>query len=145
MSRRNSGSYAADVRNDEGLGMAGQRSEIYCGDFDARTIPLNTAAPTWLRLQLRLEMLSDAPFVEPEVTSVRVVGKSFAKLNEYDPDFVPFTCRHSCATRLLQAGCTVRAVMAWMGHRDISMTMKYAKLVPEDLVNASQLLLQKKK
>ena len=55
-------------------------------------------------------------------------------LNEFSSDFVPYTARHTCATRLVQGGMNLKAVKEWMGHKTIDMTMKYVKLVPSDLV-----------
>lgn len=141
----------ANVRNDEALGHVIDINEVKstAGTSDARTIPLNKdAVSAWFAASAATlgDKSSDAPFEYFDSNERARCWKIIRKeLNEYDPDFVPYTCRHTCATRLIQAGCNVRAVMAWMGHRDISMTMKYVKLVPEDLVNASQLLLQKKK
>ena len=43
--------------------------------------------------------------------------------------------RHSCATRLLQGGLDIYRVKDWLGHKNISTTEKYAKLVPTNLVS----------
>jgi integrase len=54
--------------------------------------------------------------------------------------FVFYTCRHTCATRLLSRGVNVKVVQSWMGHKDITMTLRYAKLVPTDLAAARDLM-----
>lgn len=55
-------------------------------------------------------------------------------------DVVPHTCRHTCASRLVQVGVDLRRVMMWMGHRSINTTMIYAHLAPEDLFSAADML-----
>lgn len=43
------------------------------------------------------------------------------------------TFRHTCASRLIQAGVDLHRVMKWMGHMDIKTTLRYADLAPKDL------------
>jgi integrase len=57
-----------------------------------------------------------------------------------DPNFVPHVCRHSCASRLVKAGVSLPVVQQWMGHSTIQTTMKYAHLMPVDLLNAAAAL-----
>lgn len=45
----------------------------------------------------------------------------------------PHVLRHTCATRLVQNKVDIRRVMAWLGHRNIKTTLRYAKLANEDL------------
>lgn len=54
-----------------------------------------------------------------------------------DPDFVPYICRHTCASRLVQRGIPLSVVMLWMGHKSIQMTMRYAKHAPADFAAAA--------
>lgn len=53
-----------------------------------------------------------------------------------DPDFVPYACRHTCATRLLQAGVDIYTVKKWLGHKSINTTLRYLHLQPGMLTNA---------
>ena len=73
-----------------------------------------------------------------------VISKHWARLRRAAPDaagtFVFYTCRHTCATRLLSRGVNIKVVQSWMGHRDISMTLRYAKLIPQDLAQARDLI-----
>lgn len=62
-----------------------------------------------------------------------------------DEEFVPHLCRHTCATRLVQAGVPLIAVKEWMGHKSIQVTMRYAKLAPEQLFSALDALNQSRK
>ena len=69
-----------------------------------------------------------------------VISRHWARLRRKDPEFLKeyvfYTCRHTCATRLLSCGVNVKVVQDWMGHKDIKMTLRYAKLVPADLADA---------
>lgn len=57
-----------------------------------------------------------------------------------DPQFVPHACRHTTASRLVQSGVDLRRVQAFMGHKGIQMTLRYAHLAPTDLQLAAQAL-----
>ena len=57
-----------------------------------------------------------------------------------DPQFVPHMLRHTCATRLSQAGVSMPIIKEWMGHTTITTTARYAHFSPTDLRNAASLL-----
>ena len=61
-------------------------------------------------------------------------------LNNYDPLFIFYCTRHTCATRLLQGGMDIKRVKDWLGHKNISTTERYAKLVPANLVSGLDIL-----
>ena len=44
-----------------------------------------------------------------------------------DRAFVPYLCRHTFATRLVQRGVPIDVVSRLLGHTNIQMTMRYAK------------------
>ncbi|WP_375567119.1 tyrosine-type recombinase/integrase [Oceaniradius stylonematis] len=50
-----------------------------------------------------------------------------------DPQFVPHMLRHTCASRLVQAGIDLRRVQTFLGHQTIQMTLRYAHLATDDL------------
>ena len=50
-----------------------------------------------------------------------------------DRHFVPYVCRHTCASRMVQRGVALPVVMEWMGHKAMQMTMRYAHLAPANL------------
>lgn len=56
------------------------------------------------------------------------------------PDVVRHTLRHTCASRLVQAGVDLRRVRDWLGHKSIQVTMRYAHLAPRDLHIAADAL-----
>lgn len=57
-----------------------------------------------------------------------------------DPHFVPYICRHTCASRLAQAGVSLQVIMEWLGHSSMAMTLRYAHLSPKSLDVAAQAL-----
>lgn len=57
-----------------------------------------------------------------------------------DPHYVPHVLRHTCASRLVQAGVDILRVKQWLGHKDIQMTQRYAHLAPDSLKSAVKAL-----
>ena len=57
-----------------------------------------------------------------------------------DPEWVLHTCRHTCATRLLEAGVDIYTVKEWLGHKSIETTLRYAKMTNMKLNQAKDLL-----
>lgn len=55
-------------------------------------------------------------------------------------DVVIHTFRHTCASRLVQRGVDLRRVKDWMGHLRFETTLRYAKLRPDDLLEAASVL-----
>lgn len=53
-----------------------------------------------------------------------------------DPHYVPYICRHTCASRLIQRGVQLNIVKEWLGHSTITTTMRYAHLAPDNLKSA---------
>lgn len=50
-----------------------------------------------------------------------------------DKQVVPHILRHTCASRLVQAGIDLRRVQTFLGHQNIQMTIRYAHLATNDL------------
>lgn len=59
---------------------------------------------------------------------------------EADTDFVIHSCRHTCASRLVNAGVDLYVVKEWLGHSTIKITERYAHLDPGKLVHAVEAL-----
>lgn len=57
-----------------------------------------------------------------------------------DKQFTPHALRHTCASRLIQRGITLPVVQAWLGHKTIQITMRYAHLAPKNLLDAVSVL-----
>ncbi|MGH7754101.1 MAG: site-specific integrase, partial [Gemmatimonadales bacterium] len=65
--------------------------------------------------------------------------KGYMKLAD-DTGFVPHALRHTCASRLVQAGVELLVVKEWLGHSSIQVTMRYAHLAPKNLSAARDVL-----
>jgi integrase len=50
-----------------------------------------------------------------------------------DDTLVPYTLRHTCATRLAQGGMSELRLMKWMGHRSLMTTRRYIHFNTDDL------------
>ena len=59
---------------------------------------------------------------------------------ECDGDYVIHSCRHTCASRLVNAGVDLYVVKEWLGHSTIKITERYAHLDPSKLVMAVKVL-----
>lgn len=57
-----------------------------------------------------------------------------------DKEFVIHALRHTCASRLVNAGIDLYVVKEWLGHSSIQVTEKYAHLSPRKLSHAAQML-----
>lgn len=57
-----------------------------------------------------------------------------------DPEYVMYTCRHTCASRMVQRGIEIGVVSRWLGHTNIQMTMRYAKFAPKNFEHARSVL-----
>lgn len=57
-----------------------------------------------------------------------------------DENFVPYICRHTCASRLIQQGISLVEVKEWLGHKSITTTLRYAHLAPDTLMKARDVL-----
>ena len=59
-----------------------------------------------------------------------------------DPQFVVHMLRHTCASRMVQRGVNLAVVQQWMGHSNISTTLRYAHLAPDSLAVGREALEQ---
>lgn len=57
-----------------------------------------------------------------------------------DKEFVPHALRHTCASRLVQRGVSIKVVRDILGHATIQVTMRYAHLAPGNLSAAMAVL-----
>lgn len=53
---------------------------------------------------------------------------------------VPSILRHTCAYRLVRGGLELQLVQAWLGHKSLAMTMRYAESVDLNLQSCARVL-----
>ncbi len=104
----------------------------------SRTIPLTARA----RDAVFSKSMPGGPF--SDITYPRFLydwnaTKKSVGLNN-DKQIVPHILRHTCASRLVQAGIDLRRVQAFLGHQTIQMTLRYAHLATNDLDQCVQAL-----
>ncbi len=55
-----------------------------------------------------------------------------------DKQYIPYACRHTRASRLVQRGVDIRTVKDFLEHASITTTMISAHLAPKDLDHSSE-------
>lgn len=103
----------------------------------SRRVPLTDKAHSILKS--RKDNAIDAR-VFPEITHSqrRSTWESVRKaLGNYDDDFVWYTTRHTCASRLMRAGVDIKTIQAWLGHSRIETTMRYIQFSNGSLMDAA--------
>lgn len=74
-----------------------------------------------------------------------VLGNTWGSLRKAlgltkDKDFVPYCCRHTFATRLVQRGVRIEVIQKLLGHASLTQTMQYAHLGAHQFVDAIKAL-----
>lgn len=125
-----------------------------CIDFDKNIITLkdtkngeNRSVPLTQRasncLAKLLSKSEDGIHVTPRKTDWLRYAWDAAKKDlghEDDEFYVPHILRHTCASRLVQRGAPLYTVAAWLGHKSITTTRRYAHLRPDDVLQLVRLL-----
>lgn len=102
-----------------------------------RSVPLTDLAKEWCRV-LCLNALFDHERVFEDRLTCRNISRWMATWKTAqglpkDDEACFHTLRHTCCSRLVQAGVPIIVVQKWMGHATIQTTMKYAHLAPDSL------------
>ena len=105
--------------------------------LDTRTVPLTNRA----RQIIEQRVANANGWVWPTLTRDRLRGlwkyvRTRMGLQD-DKEFVMHCARHTCATRLLEAGNDIRLVQQWLGHSDIETTSIYAKVTAQHLAKGA--------
>ena len=62
----------------------------------------------------------------PPVSAAYVNNQHLAIMKPSTMDFVMYSARHTCATRLLESGCDLLTLAYILGHNDLSTLARYA-------------------
>jgi len=108
----------------------------------SRVVPLTARAATCLR-HLRMNPLWQVVTARVHSSKVRKESakdfcvKQFTKVRNHAelPDISLHTLRHTCASRLVQAGVSIYEVKDWLGHSSVVVTERYAHLAESTLKN----------
>ena len=111
----------------------------------ARTIPMTTRVWKMLEQTQGIALQGNSmpgPFTRIEQSIFnKVWNKAKERMGLQDDDqFVPHCLRHTCASRLVQAGVQLLAVKEFLGHKSVQVTLRYAHLLPQNLVDAAKKL-----
>ncbi|MBI4639780.1 MAG: site-specific integrase [Candidatus Tectomicrobia bacterium] len=114
----------------------------YAKNGEARTIPMNSFLTETLRVIKIGYDSKDPVFRNREGRSYRSFRTAFdtAVRRAGIPDFTFHDLRHTFASRLVMKGVDLTTVKELMGHKDITMTLRYAHLTPGHKRNAVELL-----
>ena len=101
------------------------------------------SVPCTARVRALIDPLPDGPLF-PGLTN-SALTKQWGDLRSIlgkddDPGFIVHVMRHTCATRLVFKKVPLNEVQAWMGHKVIQTTMRYAHLMPGALMRAMGML-----
>lgn len=82
------------------------------------------------------------PMKQVSATFMKVVNSLGLNDGITDPrmKLVFHSLRHSAASFLVQAGCSIYAVKEMLGHKDVKTTQRYAHLAPDNLAAVAQTL-----
>lgn len=94
---------------------------------EARTVPLAPETAQMLRELLSGDMPSKRSLRRHWDAAKKKMGL------EKDEEFVFHACRHTCATRMVDADVDIRVIQEWLGHKRIETTLRYAKVKPKKL------------
>lgn len=103
--------------------------------YRPRTIPLTRRAKTVVAEQGNSCGRKTGPFRNVSYPKFRN-GWNLAKdktVMRDDRQVVPHVLRHTCASRLAQSGVDIKRIQEFLGHRTLSMTLRYAHLSPKHL------------
>ena len=140
---------------DTGVRPGREAYELAWEDFEGRRIVLEgaitknssqrvlTATPRVLeaveRMRAKYADLK-GPFAWCEAHKLRYIWLRLRGHYKWLGTAVPYTYRHTCASRLVRGGADLYRVQIWMGHKTLAMTQRYAKFAPKHLEELADIL-----
>ncbi len=111
---------------------------------EKRTIPLNQTVFEILKSKDKVRSISGYVFTSQAGTKLdarNLLRTFYAARKKADLEDVRFhDLRHTFATRLVQAGINLYVVKELLGHKTLTMTMRYAHHYPESLRHGVEVL-----
>ena len=103
---------------------------------EPRSVPMTSRVQDILQSRQTLGL--ESPFANVKQTSFNHVWNYVRGLLGFtkDSQYVPHCLRHTCASRMVQAGVPLLTVKEVLGHKSIQVTMRYAHLAPKNLSDA---------
>ncbi|MEZ2409852.1 tyrosine-type recombinase/integrase [Bosea sp. RCC_152_1] len=95
-----------------------------------RSIPMTSRVKELMKRRLKAGVLF--PFDNNWMTPVWNRARKALEMTD-DEHFIPYICRHTCASRMVQRGVPLQVVQKWLGHASITMTERYGHLAPDNL------------
>jgi integrase len=93
-----------------------------------RSVPLTDEAREIVMRHMSIPSAKLFPFYNIHTLDKQIWHPIREHMDDYTKDFVPYACRHTCASRLVAAGTDIQVVKEWMGHTSIVTTQRYVKL-----------------
>jgi integrase len=97
--------------------------EIRLKDGEYREVPITDRSMSILKRRIKVYPSKLFPF--DKSTCARAMKRMREDLGIKDKDACLHACRHTCATRLLQAGVDSETVRIWLGHSSLATTEQY--------------------
>ena len=103
--------------------------------YRPRTIPMTNRAKKVVREQRGMSGRKAGPFHGVAYAKYRNAWNDAKDKTHMrsDRQVVPHVLRHTCASRLAQSGVDIKRIQEFLGHRTLSMTLRYAHLSPKHL------------
>ncbi len=132
----------------ENSGMRDGVSRVYhTKTGDPRSLPLTSTARDLLckrherQVAMKQSLLDATPWESVSQSRLTYVwNQARENLGMTDPDCVPHSLRHTCASRLARSGVDLLSIKEWLGHRTLAMTLRYSHLSKNQLQSAKQAL-----
>lgn len=128
-----------DIYDDETIGWVVMVQEENSKTDTSRTVPLTTRA---------LQMANKQQGINPwDAFDKHRIARAWKYIRRHmdmvdNKMFVPYLTRHTLGSRLVQRTGNIKMVKEFMGHSNIAMTDKYAKISPKNLIEARDALQQ---
>lgn len=98
---------------------------------EPRTVPMDEETTELIRELVATQTMP----TRAELRYLWAVAKENMNLAD-DKEFVFHACRHTCATRLVDAGVDVLIIKQWLGHKRIETTQRYAHVTASTMQSA---------